>query len=127
MKAGQTEEAVRVLEEALELGHGRKEERNLAELYRLKGELFILRAGQDRASALAEAEVCFEQSIKIAQQQKAKSWELRAALSLARVYQERGRSEAARALVTQIYDQFTEGFDTADLRDAKALLDELSE
>jgi predicted ATPase len=92
----------------------------------LKGELVLLRNGRDRARELREAEACFEQSIKIAQQQKAKSWELRASISLARVYRERGDKKAARVLVTQIYDQFTEGFETADLRDAKALLDDLS-
>jgi predicted ATPase len=126
MKAGQTDEALRVIEEALELAGTRGEERNLPELYRLKGELVLLRNGRDRARELREAEACFEQSIKIAQQQKAKSWELRASISLARVYRERGDKKAARVLVTQIYDQFTEGFETADLRDAKALLDDLS-
>jgi DNA-binding winged helix-turn-helix (wHTH) protein/predicted ATPase len=123
MKAGQIAEALHVLEEALELGHRRKEERNLAELYRLKGELIILR---ERSRGLTGAEACFEQAIKIAQRQKAKSWELRASMSLARVHQQRGKPDAARVLLTQIYDEFTEGFDTPDLRDAKALLAELS-
>ena len=74
----------------------------------------------------AHAEACFNQSIKIAQRQKAKSWELRAVTSLARLYQNQNKQEEARSLLTQIYDRFTEGFDTVDLREAKALLDELS-
>jgi predicted ATPase len=77
-------------------------------------------------TAVAQAEACFSQSIKIAEQQKAKSWELRAVMSLARLYQNQGKQEEARRLLTQIYDRFTEGFDTVDLREAKALLDELS-
>ena len=74
----------------------------------------------------AEAEACFQQAIVIAQQQSAKSWELRAATSLARLWQSQGKRAEARALLAPVYDWFTEGFDTADLKDAKALLDELS-
>ena len=77
-------------------------------------------------ASIAQAEACFNQSIEIAQQQKAKSWELRAAMSLARLYQNQGKKKEARGLLAQIYDRFTEGFDTVDLREAKALLDELS-
>jgi len=76
-------------------------------------------------STITKAELCFNESIKIAQQQKAKSLELRAAMSMARFYQNQGKREDARALVAQIYDRFTEGFDTTDLRAAKALLAEL--
>jgi predicted ATPase len=76
--------------------------------------------------AAAQAEGCFSQSIKIAHQQKAKSWELRAVMSLARLYQKQGKQEEAWDLLAQIYNRFTEGFDTVDLREAKALLDELS-
>ena len=126
MKAGETDEALRMVEEALEVAHSRGEERNVAELYRAKGELLLLRAGADRSAALAEAEACFNQSVEIARQQKAKSWELRASMSLARVHIERGKPETARVLVKHIYDQFTEGFDTRDLLDAKALLDQLT-
>lgn len=120
VKAGQTEEGFRVLEEALELAQSRGEGRYLAELYRLKGDLLLLHGTNH------QAEACFHQSVEIARQQKAKSWELRASMSLARLYRDRGKHEAARVLLMQIYDQFTEGFDTGDLRDAKALLDELS-
>jgi DNA-binding winged helix-turn-helix (wHTH) protein len=125
VKAGQTDEALAVFDEALELAHNRREERNVAELYRLKGELLLLRS--DHSSDPGEVEACFNRSLQIARQQKARSWELRASLSLARVYKERGDSAAARVLLTQIYEQFTEGFDTADLREAKALIDELSQ
>ena len=75
---------------------------------------------------VAQAEGCFDQSIKIAQQQKAKSLELRAVMSVARLYQSLGKQERARRLLTEIYGRFTEGFDTLDLRESKALLDELS-
>jgi len=113
----------------------------LAELYRTKGELLLMQVtdrGVSRATAvgkaafgaeppgLAQAQVCFSQSIKIAQQQKAKSLELRAVTSLARLYQTQDRQQEARMLLTEIYDRFTEGFDTVDLREAKALLDELT-
>jgi len=76
--------------------------------------------------AVANADRCFNQSIKIAQRQKAKSLELRAVMSVARLYQNQGKQEEARGLLAQIYARFTEGFDTMDLREAKALLDELS-
>jgi predicted ATPase len=75
---------------------------------------------------VAQAEGCFNQSIKIAQRQEAKSLELRAVMSVARLYRNQGKQEEARVLLTQIYDRFTEGFDTVDLREAKALLGELS-
>jgi predicted ATPase len=139
-KTRQPEEGLRVLEEALELVHRNGGGNYHAELYRIKGELLLMQAadrGVSRATGgktvvkvkplvVAQAEGCFHQSIKIAQQQKAKSWELRAITSLARLYQNQNRREEARALLAQIYDRFTEGFATADLREAKALLDELS-
>jgi predicted ATPase len=91
-----------------------------AELHRVRGEL--LRASHDPAGA----ERCFRQAIGIAQQQSAKFWELRAAISLARLWREQGKRNAARDLLTPIYGWFTEGFDAPVLREAKALLDELS-
>jgi predicted ATPase len=88
----------------------------------LKGELLLMR---DDSSG-AEAEGCFQRAIEIARNQNAKSWELRATMSLARLLgTQRHRSET-RAMLAEIYGWFTEGFDTADLKDAKALLDELS-
>ena len=75
---------------------------------------------------VAEAEACFQQAIEIAQQQRAKSWELRASVSLARLWQNQGKQAEARQLLAEIYGWFTEGFDTADLQEAKALLEELA-
>jgi predicted ATPase len=72
-----------------------------------------------------EAEACFQQALAIARQQQAQSWELRAAMSLARLWQQQGKRAEARALLAPIYRWFTEGFDTADLQEAKALLEEL--
>ena len=102
-----------------------------AELYRLKGEL-TLKAKAERsqnksqASLESEAEECFHQAIEIAQRQGAKSLELRAVMSLSRLWQQQGRKAEAQQLLTEIYDWFTEGFDTKDLQDAKRLIKELS-
>src|SRR5262249_25030366 len=78
------------------------------------------------APAVTNAEGGCNQSIKIAQGKKAKSWELRFVMSAARLYQNQGRPEEARSLLAEVYDRFTEGFDTMDLREAKVLLDALS-
>ena len=91
------------------------------ELHRVKGELLL----RDHSS-LGEAEQCFRTAIEKAQLHAAKSWELRATMSLARLLASQGRREEARAMLAEIYNWFTEGFDTADLKDAKALLSELS-
>ena len=90
-----------------------------AELHRSKGEILL---EQDAAE---EAERCFHRALEVAREQAAKSLELRAATSLARLLRDQGKRDEARALLAPVYDWFTEGFDTADLRDAKALLDEL--
>ena len=99
-----------------------------AELHRLAGELtlqkFNVQGSQFKGED--EAEECFQKALDIAGQQGAKSWELRAATSLARLWQQQGKVEEARELLAPVYDWFTEGFDTADLKDAKTLLDELS-
>ncbi len=94
-----------------------------AELHRIKGELLL----QQSADNTTEAASCFRQAIAIAQHQHAKSWELRAVTSLARLWQSQGKRDDARELLEPVYSWFTEGFDTADLIDAKALLDELPE
>jgi predicted ATPase len=137
-KAGQVEEGLRVLDEALAVVQRNGERYYLAELYRIKGELLLLQAKDRRLAReaaggqavsdpqAAQADDCFHQSIKIAREQKAKSWELRAVMSLARRYQDQNKRAEAHALLKRIYSNFTEGFDTADLREAKALLDELS-
>ena len=80
--------------------------------------------GRD-SSATAEAEKCFRKAIEIARGQSAKWWKLRATTSLAQLLSKQGRRDEARAMLAEIYNWFTEGFDTADLKDAKALLDEL--
>jgi predicted ATPase len=95
-----------------------------AELHRLKGELLLAQAGTRHQ--VQEAEACFHQALSIARHQQAKSLELRAAMSLARLWQHQGKHNVAPELLTPIYGWFTEGFDTADLQDAKALLDELT-
>ena len=108
-----------------------------AELYRLKGELLLQSRGSDPQSAIlaqvagsrtldAEAETSFLQALTLARCREAKALELRAALSLGRLWQCQGKSREARELLAPIYGWFTEGFDTTDLREAKALLDELS-
>ena len=93
-----------------------------AEIYRVKGELLLKHGGPD---SVARAETSFRQALDIARVQSAKSWELRAATSLARLWAERGGRAQARDLLAPIYGWFTEGLDTPDLNDAKALLDEL--
>jgi predicted ATPase len=82
--------------------------------------------GDHGSPGLFEAEACFHQAIVIARQQNAKSWELRAATSLARLWQKQGKQHEARVMLGEIYGWFTEGFDTADLKGAKTLLTELS-
>jgi predicted ATPase len=92
-----------------------------AETYRIKGTLLLHQAVPDAAQAAA----CFQQALAIARQQQAKSWELRAATSLARLWQSQGQRQEAYDLLAPVYGWFTEGFDTADLQGAKVLLDEL--
>jgi len=119
---GEPEAGLTVLAEALTLVDIAGERWYEAELYRLKGSL-LLQQSSDNAP---ESESCFHQAISIAQNQSAKSWELRAATSLARLWRSQGKRDEARELLEPVYSWFTEGFDTADLIDAKALLDELS-
>jgi tetratricopeptide (TPR) repeat protein len=92
-----------------------------AELHRLKGEVILARD----PGATLEAETCFRRAIEIAKGQSAKWWELRATMSLARLLRDTGRRDEARAMLSEVYNWFTEGFDTPDLKDAKALLEEL--
>ena len=120
-KGGQAEEGLTSVDEALAFAERNEERHYDAELYRLQGEL-LLQQSQTRHS---EAEDCFQQAIAIAQQQAAKSWELRAATSLARLWQQQGKRAEARELLAPVYNWFTEGFDTADLLDAKSLLEDL--
>ena len=93
------------------------------ELYRLKGALLL----QQSLDNHTEAENCFQHAISIAQNQQAKSLELRATTSLARLWHQQGKRQEAYDLLDSVYNWFTEGFDTADLKDAKALLHELED
>ena len=120
--AGQVEEGLRLLAEALMALKTSGRSDALAEVYRLQGELLLHQATPD----VAQAEACFQQALAIARSQRAKSWELRTAMSLSRLWQPQGKRAAARDLLEPIYGWFTEGFDTADLQEAKALLEALS-
>ena len=92
------------------------------EMLRLKGEMFLM---QSRAST-GPAEHCFRTALEVARAQEAKWWELRASVSLARLLRDTNRRDEARTMLGEIYNWFTDGFDLPDLKDAKALLDELS-
>ena len=92
-----------------------------AELHRIAGEIALRSAEPD----VAKAETYFERALAVARHQQAKSWELRAAMSLARLWRDQGKPRQARELLAPVYGWFTEGFDTLDLKDAKALLNEL--
>jgi tetratricopeptide (TPR) repeat protein len=118
--AGQVDEGLGALEEALTVLEKTGERLVEAEI-RLRGELSLIHAGPDEP----QAEPYFQQAIEIARSQEAKSFELRAATSLSRLWQRQGKRADARRLLSEVYGWFTEGFDTLDLKDAKALLDEL--
>jgi predicted ATPase len=137
-KAGQAEEGLSVLAEALAVADKNEERLYEAELYRLKGTL-TLQKFQVSGSKFqiadprpltpdpqAEAEACFHKAIEIARRQQAKSLELRAVMSLSRLWQQQGKKAEARQMLAEIYGWFTEGFDTADLKEARALLEEFS-
>ena len=118
---GRYDEALVTIEEALAVIEETGERFYEAEVYRIKGELLLAKG----PSNVAPAEQAFRTAIEVARRQKAKSWELRAATNLARVLRDTNRRDEARVTLAEIYDWFTEGLDTADLKDAKALLDEL--
>jgi DNA-binding winged helix-turn-helix (wHTH) protein/predicted ATPase len=129
-KKGQPETGLAFLTEALSMLDRTRERITESEMYRLKGEL-ILQSGvwclkSPTPNPRLEAEACFLKAIKIAQRQHAKSFELRAATSLSRLWQQQGKKLHARRLLAEVYDWFTEGFDTADLQEAQVLLAELS-
>jgi predicted ATPase len=121
-RGNEVEEGLSVLAEALTVVDKTTEGYWEAELHRLKGELLLQQAVPDQH----HTEACFQQALAIARRQQAKSLELRAAMSLSRLWQQQGRRAEARDLLAPIYGWFTEGFDTADLQEAKALLDEWS-
>ena len=119
-QAGRVEEGLEALREAMDVARQTNEPFYEAELYRLRGEALV------KVALFSEAESCFHRAIEIAREQQAKSFELRAVMSLARLWQQHDKREDGRTLLADIYGWFTEGQDTTDLRDAKALLDELS-
>ena len=120
---GQFEAAWRCIGEAMTAAETTKEKWCEAEIHRTAGEIALMSPEPDAAKAQAH----FERAIAIARAQQAKSWELRAATSLARLWRDHGKRQQARDLLAPVYGWFTEGFDTADLKEAKALLDELTE
>jgi len=118
LASGRWQEGLEAVEQALEAPGPEID----PELRRLKGEL-LLAADQ---GSVAEATQCFRDALEMARYQQAKTWELRATMSLARLLASQGKRDEARTMLADIYNWFTEGFDTADLKDARALLDELS-
>ncbi len=120
--AGLTAEALSAIDEAMPLMKERGERLWKANMYSLKGELLLAQSG----TRYSDAETCFQDAIEIARSQSAKSWELRAAIRLARLWHSQGKTTEARDLLAPVYGWFTEGFDTVDLKEAKALMEELS-
>lgn len=116
--AGQLDEGLNAVNDAIALAQRTGDEYYLAELFRLRGEALI-------ETAAAEAEKSFDRSLKLARKQKASSWQLRTVMSLARFYQKQNRRKEASELVSSIYDGFTEGFGTADLIEAQNFLEQL--
>jgi predicted ATPase len=121
-RTGQAPEGLTLLAEALAQAHTTGEAWAEAELHRLKGELLLSWSTDHQG----EAEGCLRQALAVSRHQEAKSWELRAATSLSRLWQQQGKRAEAHELLAPIHGWFTEGFDTADLHEAKALLEELS-
>jgi predicted ATPase len=119
---GQFDEARRSISEAMDMVETTKERQWEAEVNRIAGEIALASPQRDEAAA----EAYFERALSIARQQRAKSWELLASTSLARLWRDQGKRTEARDLLAPIYGWFTEGFDTPVLKEAKALLGELS-
>ena len=119
---GHLEDGLQALAEAHTLVEQHEERLWEAEISRLRGVLLLRQTGTPQV----EAETCFQQALDVARRQEAKSLELRAAMSLARLWQQQGKHAEAYDLLAPIYGWFTEGFDTADLQEAKALLDALA-
>jgi predicted ATPase len=122
-RAGQIADGLAAIEDAIDRSERTEERWATAEMLRVKGELLLLQGAHGAAAA---AEGHFRHALDLARRQGALSWKLRAATSLARLLSDRGRSADATALLQPVYDLFTEGFATVDLKAAKALLDDLS-
>lgn len=131
-KAGRTEEGLFILADALATVQETGECCYEAELYRIKGALIMMQVDsnggvtKESVSLMTEAESCFKRAVTIAREQQAKSWELRAATNLARLYERQGKPTEARQALADVVAWFSEGFDTVDMKEARALLDELS-
>jgi predicted ATPase len=119
---GRFDEAWRCIGEAMTAVETTKERWCEAEVHRMAGEITLLALGPDAA----KAEAYFNHALSVAREQQAKSWELRAAMSLARLWRDQGKAQHARELLAPVYAWFTEGFDTRDLKEAKAFLEELA-
>ena len=119
---GQLDEAWRYIGEAMSTIETTKESWFEDEVYRIAGEI----ARKSPEPDTVKAEAYFERALAVAHAQQAKSWELRAAMSMARLWRDQGKRDGARDLLAPVYGWFTEGFDTLDLKEAKALLDELN-
>jgi predicted ATPase len=119
---GRPDDARRCIDDAIDKLERSKEKWCEAEVHRIAGEIALKSLAPDTE----QAEKYFDRALAIARQQQAKSWELRAAMSMARLWRSQGRRQQARELLAQVYGWFTEGFDTLDLKEAKALLDELA-
>jgi predicted ATPase len=119
LKCGELEQGLSAVTESLAVTEASGQHLWQAELYRLRGEILLAQS----LDAAAEAERCFREAIDFAARQHAKSWELRAVTSLARLLTRQGRGAEVRPRLQKIYEWFTEGFDTADLEDARNALD----
>ena len=119
---GQLDDAWRCIDDAIDKKEKSKEKWGEAEVYRIAGEIALKSPEPDAA----KAEAYFERALSVARQQQAKSWELRASMSLARLWRDQGKVQQARELLAPVYGWFTEGFETRDLKEAKVLLDELA-
>jgi predicted ATPase len=119
---GQFDDAWRCIGEAFTVIQTSKDRWGEVQVHRIAGETALKSPEPDAA----KAEAYFESALSVARQQQAKSWELRAAMSMARLWRDQGKPQQARELLAPVYGWFTEGFDTLDLKEAKALLDELA-
>ena len=119
---GQFDEARSFIDEAITMVETTKEKVCEADVHRIAGEIALMSPERDAA----KAEACFERALAVARRQEAKSWELRAAMSMAQLWRDQGKRDKAQELLAPVYSWFTEGFDTVDLKQAKALLDELA-
>jgi predicted ATPase len=118
---GHVEESRRCIGEAMTIVEKAKQKWGEAEVHRVAGEIALMGHAPD----VAKAEAHFERALAVAREQQAKSWELRAAMSMARLWRDQGKPQQARDLLTPVYGWFTEGFDTLDLKEAKSLLEQL--